>query len=98
MDFFDCIAPIYDKFAWIVNQKHSELLKLGQFKKNDKVLDLGGGTGRIAKLLKPFAGEVIVLDPSLEMLKQCRDPAIKCQLGTAEAISYPENYFDKINI
>ncbi len=59
---FDWLAPVYDRFMpapdpdlWL------ELLRLPAA---GPVLDAGGGTGRIASVLRPLASSVLVFDLS----------------------------------
>ena len=55
MNLFDLVSPIYEKGISRNEENFKILFKLGDFKPTDKVLDLGGGTGRIAKF---FVGKV----------------------------------------
>lgn len=97
MTFFDLTAPVYDFFALSAKRTVKYLLTLTAFSPTDKILDIGGGTGRIAELLKPVVGQIAILDPSAKMIKRCRRrPDLVCVLGQVEALPFPDNHFDKI--
>jgi ubiquinone/menaquinone biosynthesis C-methylase UbiE/8-oxo-dGTP pyrophosphatase MutT (NUDIX family) len=69
---FDSRAASYDEYtAWRDNDRVlSEILRpLSTMKKVARCLDLGGGTGRVARKGKQIAGHWTVVDLSLGMLK-----------------------------
>lgn len=99
MNFFDLIAPIYARVHLSDEETFNTITKLGDFKKTDKVLDLGGGTGRIAKFFASLVQEIVVLDASKGMIGQCKKYAgLNCILGSAENIPYDNGYFDSVII
>jgi len=78
-------------------------------RKGDRVLDLAGGTGDIAALLKPVVGdegEVVVGDINAAMLGVGRDrltdrglvAGLRWAQMNAEALPFPDNSFDAITI
>lgn len=78
-------------------------------RKGDRVLDLAGGTGDIAALLKPIVGEegeVVVGDINAAMLGVGRDRLTDRGLVTglrwaqlnAEALPFPDNSFDTVTM
>jgi demethylmenaquinone methyltransferase/2-methoxy-6-polyprenyl-1,4-benzoquinol methylase len=89
------IAPIYDR---VIRAKDlTALVSLSRLEGSERVLDAGGGTGRIALGLLGSAGQVVVADPSLAMLSHARSrngliPAA-CQ---AEALPFAHDAFDRI--
>jgi len=99
MNFFDLSAPIYDFIHFGAKRTFKKLEKIADFKKSDKVLDLGGGVGRISKFLVGRVQEIIVVDPSSKMLEKCRTRAgLNCVVSPAEKLPFLDNYFDKIVI
>lgn len=99
MNIFDLIAPIYDKLPLNFYQTFSMLDRIGDFQKTDRILDLGGGTGRISKFFIDKVQEITVIDYSLWMIKECqKKQKIICKQGNAEKIPFSDNYFDKIII
>jgi len=105
------IAKHYDRLMNIITLgKYSSMIEravqLMDIKKDDKILDLGAGTGRnaclMAKRLSP-KGELIGLDISEEMRSQfkknCADfPNIKITNERIDKELTYENYFDKVFI
>ena len=70
---WNSIAGVYDWFFTAhLNRDIPMLLKLGDFKKTDKVLDYGGGTGRVAEQIKNKIAKVLVADPAFKMLKRAK--------------------------
>jgi ubiquinone/menaquinone biosynthesis C-methylase UbiE len=67
VDFFDRVAPIYDRVA-------TRLVDLASPTKDEHVLDVGAGTGLVANLLAPRVnpGQVIGIDLSDKMLAIAR--------------------------
>ncbi|MGE5223473.1 MAG: class I SAM-dependent methyltransferase [Omnitrophica WOR_2 bacterium] len=68
IDHFGMIAPFYDRV--IKTRKPDRLIGLLGLPVGGWLLDAGGGTGRIADILKGMALNTIVADVSLEMLRQ----------------------------
>ena len=94
-DHFGWIAPFYDRIfqhgdrSWLF-----ELLKLPA---EGKLLDAGGGTGRIAQLLSDKIDQVVVADLSLEMLQQAslKDGLIAV-CSHSEFFPFSDDNFDRI--
>lgn len=72
MNFFDRIAPIYDR---IFHPALGELCPQGGFADEGVIVDIGGGTGRMAQTLQSMQRSVIVADLSFRMVRQT------CQTG-----------------
>ena len=94
-DHFGWIAPFYDRIfqhgdrAWLF-----ELLKLPT---DGNLLDAGGGTGRIAQLLRDRVSKVVVVDLSLEMLQQASaKTGLLTVCSHSENVPFYENTFDRI--
>lgn len=84
-------------------------INLCQFRKDQKVLDLAGGTGDLAMRISPLvgeAGEVVLADINASMLQIGKDRCIDRGLfqnlrfvqADAENLPFPEHYFDRIII
>lgn len=99
MNFFDIVAPIYEIVHPGAKKSFLKIKKLGNFQKDDRVLDLGGGKGRIAKFFVNQLKEIIIIDDSPGMIKQCqRNSDLRCILAKAENLPFNNNYFDKVII
>ncbi len=95
LDHFRLAAPLYDRlFRFLSPDTLIEFLDLPV---HGLILDAGGGTGRIAQALLPFAVEVIVADFSHGMLMQAREKkgldALQCAV---EALPFCQGAFDRI--
>lgn len=78
-------------------------------RKGDRVLDLAGGTGDIARLLKPLVGDdgtVVVADINGDMLRVGRDRLLNKGMARgldyaqvdAQALPFPDQSFDCVTI
>lgn len=97
MNYFDFMAPIYEIIIFGAKKTFLKLYSLADFQKNDKVLDLGGGSGRIAKFFIGKVKEITVADISMEMTAVCKKhQGLNCILTNAEGLPFQDNYFDKV--
>ena len=96
-DQFSRFAHFYDL---IISNPIEDILEYISPQKNDKILDLGGGTGQVAEHLVKYSKEVVIVDPSPSMIEKAQKKSdnIKTILGVAEKIPYPDDYFDKVLI
>ncbi len=96
LDHFGWLAPFYDRaFRPPDRARFFELLALPT---PGRLLDVGGGTGRISDLLRDGAAHVIVLDESVGMLKQAREKGLAAALAQAEKLPFPDNSMDRVLI
>ncbi|MGB9879647.1 MAG: class I SAM-dependent methyltransferase, partial [Anaerolineae bacterium] len=68
MSHFDFLAPFYE--AFIKPRAPQKLVDLAASPTEGRLLDAGGGTGRVAQFLQGMAAAVVVVDLSLSMLKE----------------------------
>jgi len=100
---FDRIALSGDK-KWDHNRFYHEYLLNYLPAHMERVLDIGCGTGEFSRLLSKYAGEVIALDISEEMLAKARSMASQLTNITyvkADFMSYdiePESYDSIVTI
>jgi ubiquinone/menaquinone biosynthesis C-methylase UbiE len=96
LDHFSLLAPFYDRiFAGLDPAQLRALLALPA----RRLLDVGGGTGRVASLLAGDVEQVVIADPSPGMLGGAK--AKRGLLPTrahAERLPYPDDAFDRILI
>ena len=64
-DHFGIIAPLYNRQT--VYAGRDKMLEAAALPIEGRLLDVGGGTGRVAVAIREYAREVIVADPSFEM-------------------------------
>lgn len=96
-NFFDRVAPFYERLHGGAEKTFGRISVLANFQLTDRVLDIGGGTGRISQFLVGKVAEVIVLDPSEKMIEECKKHlGLTCQVGSGEQISCADESIDKI--
>jgi len=96
-NFWNWYAKWYDRFEGQRANRDIPLIKeLAQFSLEDKVLDLGGGTGRVSEKIKDLVDEVIVADTSFGMLKEAAKKGLKTFSFAVLPLSFPDETFDKI--
>ncbi len=62
-----------------------------------RLLDVGGGTGRISEMLVGEVGRVVVADPSRAMLDGARSKdGLQAARGQAERLPFPDGSFDRV--
>lgn len=95
--FFDWFAPLYDRLMWSADAEpiaegfdHAAI-------DVDRVLDVAGGSGRIARELA--AGyDVTVLDLSRPMLEEARGYGLECVQGDVTRMPVPSGAVDAVVI
>jgi len=74
IDHFELLAPVYDRLmGWLRRPPDRELwARLLELPVGGRLLDAGGGTGRVSETLRPLVGQIVVCDISLGMLRRAR--------------------------
>jgi ubiquinone/menaquinone biosynthesis C-methylase UbiE len=94
-DHFEHVAPFYDD---VIRLREPERLisRLG-LPVRGRLLDAGGGTGRVAQALKGLASDILVADISLGMLRQAgeKDGLLRVCAPT-ERLPFPDGTFERI--
>lgn len=99
------VAGIYDWLSPVMTFGQERIfsaraIDLLGLKPQDRVLDLGCGTGRVAiDIAKKIGSQVVGMDAAPRMIEICRRKAkdlnnIKFDVEVAESLPYPDNYFD----
>lgn len=98
--FWKMRAQKYNQLSWATeNQYEKMFLDAGNFSKNDRVLDVGCGTGLMTKLVAPHVGSIVGLDISVDMLRQAAistEPHELYLQGDMTALPFLENTFTKV--
>ncbi len=94
-DHFGILAPVYEKF--IKPKAPEQLIELLDLPASGKLLDVGGGTGRVSGFLENLIDKVFIADLSHNMLVQSQ---IKTGLlpvcSHAEKLPFPDESFERV--
>ncbi len=93
-DHFGSIAGLYDRAgSFQVSERLSGWLDLYP---NCRLLDAGGGTGRVAAALRNKVKEVFVADLSHAMLRYALRKGLPVVCAPAESLPFPSGSFERI--
>ena len=102
----DLFLPFYDLVTKVIggDKARRELLNQAHLRPNDRVLDIGCGTGTLAISLKQaYPGvQMVGLDPDPKALNRARRKAsracvdVRFDQGFADSLGYPSNSFDAV--
>jgi ubiquinone/menaquinone biosynthesis C-methylase UbiE len=91
---FNWLAPIYDRvLRFDRQQKMRELLALPA---EGRLLDAGGGTGRVSESLRGDVSEIHVADVSPGMLAQAKAKGLSVLAAYAEHLPFADGYFQRV--
>jgi len=91
---YNRLAPIYDR---VIPAVQAERLKaLLQLPVDGLLLDVGGGTGRVAQVLAGQASHIVVLDESLGMLRQAQEKGLPTACARSEQLPFPDRAIPRI--
>lgn len=95
VDHFGLLSPLFDRL--IRPADPATLLTLLELAPGQRLLDVGGGTGRITQALVREDVALIALDPSRGMLRQAQAKGccVPCQ-GLAEALPFAAGSFARV--
>ncbi len=91
---FNFLAPFYDKFFG--GMSHALLFQHLDVQSGHWVLDIGGGTGRVAQHVAAMGGQAIVVDPAPVMLSETRRKGLMGVRALAEQLPFATNSIDRI--
>ncbi len=95
IDHFKILAPYYDRM--IGGDNHEEWLRLLEIPPGARLLDAGGGTGRVSEMLGCLSCTIIVADASFGMLRQASSKqGLDPVQAQTEALPFPAASFDRI--
>ena len=92
-DHFDLIAPLFSRVGY---SSLETMLERAALPTPGRVLDAGGGTGRVASAIRAYAGEVVIADPSLGMLRQADRTQLGLACSNSESLPFPDESFERI--
>lgn len=92
-DHFGMMAPLFSRAEY---KSMETMLVQADLPTPGRVLDAGGGTGRVADAIRAHAGAVVIADPSLGMLRQADRTKLKLACSNSESLPFPGNCFDRV--
>jgi len=91
-DHFDFIAPVYARAGEYSGLQ--TMLRMADLPAKGSLLDVGGGTGRVARSLREHADQIVVADVSLGMLRFAASiPGLWAAACASEHLPFPEDSF-----
>lgn len=93
--FFDRFAGLYDVVMWTADRQPIEAGFRQAAIDVETVIDLAGGTGRVARALSP-AYDVTLVDLSRPMLTKARDYGLESVQGDATSLPMPPDAVDAV--
>ena len=95
--FWEQRSAHYDKLFWTKDKGYiDKIIEVSGFRKNDLILDVGVGTGAVAKRVKPYVKHVVGIDISESMLaKGTWDGISTIKWDICDAL-FASNVFDKV--
>ena len=94
LDHFSLVAPFYDRIFQLPDI--DLLLSHVAPAPHHKLLDVGGGTGRVAQHFVGHVAQVCILDPNPHMLLQGQRKGICITRGQAEELPFASHTFDRV--
>jgi len=94
--FFDRIAPVYDLFMPPARPADLRAGLAFAHRPVERVVDLGGGTGRAARALRELGVEATVFDYSARMLRRAREAHIEGVRADAARLPAPDASLDAV--
>jgi len=93
LDHFDLVARFYDRVFHFLGPER--LMSLLQAQPSERILDIGGGTGRVSHTFSDHY-TVVVCDPSWGMLREARHKQMIACCGLAEHLPFADGAFDRM--
>lgn len=91
---YDNCASYWDRFPF-PNILPKMIAKYYDGKLGNRVLDVGSGTGKLAKWLDDMGYDVLCIDPSPEMVRRCTEKGLKTLQSSIQEYQ-PEGQFSMI--
>lgn len=94
-DHFDVLAPVYDRVVRF--RQPDKIVAAAGLPIQGRILDAGGGTGRVSGKLVGMADQIVVADLSIRMLKEAaQKDGLSTVQSQSEALPFPDNFFERV--
>ena len=95
IDHFGLVAPFYDRA--IPFGRLEKMVELIGLPVEGRLLDAGGGTGRVSHEFRHLAKEVVVADLSIDMLGQAKGKGgLGLTCSHSEFLPFADGYFERV--
>jgi demethylmenaquinone methyltransferase/2-methoxy-6-polyprenyl-1,4-benzoquinol methylase len=92
-DHFGAIAPLYARVSY---SKTNILREVAALPVKGRLLDVGGGTGRVAFAIRDLVDQVFIADVSFGMLDKADRSSLKPVCGGSESLPFADGSFERI--
>lgn len=92
-DHFGLIAPIYARAQYHALEKMRGAAALPV---RGRLLDVGGGTGRVTSALRSLVDEIVITDVSMGMLRQAPRSTLEPAGCESEHLPFPDDSFERV--
>lgn len=92
-DHFGLVAPLFSRARYL---SLDTMLEQADLPTSGRVLDAGGGTGRVSSVIREHAREVVIADPSLGMLRQADRTQLRLACSNSESLPFPNASFERV--
>ena len=93
LDHFSIIAPIY---ARVTYSKRDVMREVASLPVRGRLLDVGGGTGRVASAIHDLVDEIILADESFGMLANSPRDSFRSVCGGSETLPFVDASFERV--
>ena len=92
-DHFSFIAPLY---ARVTYSKTDVMREVASLPVSGRLLDIGGGTGRVASAIRDLVDEIVIADVSFGMLAHSPRADFVPLCGASETLPFADNSFERV--
>lgn len=93
-DHFNLLGPIYDIIFG--NKKDGRIVDLAGLEQGQRLLDIGGGTGRVAVLFSEISQNLYIADPAWRMVGAAQKKGITAINTESEYLPFSDAHFDRV--
>ena len=93
---FDHFGTIAHLYARVTYSKTDIMREIASLPVKGRLLDVGGGTGRVSSAIRALVDEAIVADVSFGMLMQVPRSTLKPVCGGSESLPFANNSFERV--
>ena len=96
MPAFDHFAAIASIYARVTYSKSHIMREVASLPVRGRLLDVGGGTGRVSSAIRELVDEVVIADVSFGMLEKADRSTLKPVCGGSESLPFADNFFERV--